>query len=134
MTKKLCFYSRHRQEIYLVSITSRLAMGYIQPPTHSYPEVLSLVVKWQKREANCLPPSSSKLKNEWSYTSLDPYAFVVRTGAILSIYVLLLTFEVSRLLHVPLGITLKNSTWFSHCVCVFCTDLRTNSDSCLTQH
>jgi len=48
------------------------------------------VVKWPKREANCLPLTSAKLKNEWSYTSLDPYTFVVRTGATLGIYVLLL--------------------------------------------
>jgi hypothetical protein len=67
-------------------------MGYIQHPNRSYPEVLSLVVKWPKREANCLPPSSYKFKNEWSYTSLDPYAFVVHTGATLRIYVLLLNF------------------------------------------
>ena len=26
----------------------------------------------------------------------------------------------------PPGLTFNNSTWCSHCVCVFCTDLRTN--------
>jgi hypothetical protein len=30
------------------------------------------------------------------------------------------------------GLTLKNSTWCPHCVYVFCTDLRTNSDFCVT--
>jgi hypothetical protein len=29
---------------------------------------------------------------------------------------------------------LKNSTWCPHCVYVFCTDLRTNSNFCLIKH
>jgi hypothetical protein len=29
---------------------------------------------------------------------------------------------------------IKNSTWCSHCVYVFCTDLRTNSNFCLKKH
>jgi hypothetical protein len=32
------------------------------------------------------------------------------------------------------GLTLKNSTWCPHCVYVFCTDLRTNSNFCLITH
>jgi hypothetical protein len=31
-------------------------------------------------------------------------------------------------------LTLKNSTWCPHCVYVFCTDLRTNSNFCLIHH
>jgi hypothetical protein len=36
--------------------------------------------------------------------------------------------------YVPPGLTLKNSTWCSHCVYVFCVDLRTNSNFCLIKH
>jgi len=43
-------------------------------------------------------------------------------------------FKASRLLYVPPGLTLKNSTWFSYYVYVFCMDLRTDSDFCRTQH
>jgi hypothetical protein len=35
---------------------------------------------------------------------------------------------------IPPGLTLKNSTWCPHCVYVFCTDLRTNSNFCLIKH
>jgi len=39
-------------------------------------------------------------------------------------------FKALRLLYLPPGLTLKNSTLCSHCVYVFffCTDLTTNSD------
>jgi hypothetical protein len=39
-----------------------------------------------------------------------------------------------RGLYIPPGLTLKNSTWCSHCVYVFCTDLRTNRNFCLIKH
>jgi hypothetical protein len=38
------------------------------------------------------------------------------------------------LLCVPTVLALKNSTRWSHCVCVFCTALRTNSDISIIQH
>lgn len=91
ITKKLFFHSWHRQEIYLVSKTSWPAVGLIQPATQSLSGGSSPVLKWPKREANCLPPSSDKLKNEWSYISPDPYAFMVRTEATLYICILLST-------------------------------------------
>ena len=37
-------------------------------------------------------------------------------------------FKARRLLYVRPGLTIRNSTWCPHCVYVFCTDLRTNSD------
>jgi len=43
-------------------------------------------------------------------------------------------FKATRMLYIPPGLSLKNSTRCSHCVYVFCTDLTTNSDFCLTQH
>jgi hypothetical protein len=36
--------------------------------------------------------------------------------------------------YVPPVLTLKNSTWCPHCVYVFCTDLRTNSNFWLIKH
>jgi len=33
----------------------------------------------------------------------------------------------------PGFLTLKNSTWWSHCIHMFCRDLRTNTDFCITQ-
>jgi len=33
-----------------------------------------------------------------------------------------------QLLYVSPGLMSKNSTWWSHCLCVFCMDLRTNSN------
>jgi len=29
---------------------------------------------------------------------------------------------------VPPGLEFKNRTWWSHCVCMFCKDLRTSSE------
>jgi hypothetical protein len=39
-----------------------------------------LGVKWPGREVDCSFPSSAVVKNEWSYTTLPPYAFVAWTG------------------------------------------------------
>jgi hypothetical protein len=43
-------------------------------------------------------------------------------------------FEAYRLLYVSPGITPKNSTWWLHCVCVFCMDPKTNSNLFRIQH
>jgi len=40
---------------------------------------LSSTVKRRKREASHLSPYSTKFKNEWSYTSPPPYAFMAST-------------------------------------------------------
>jgi hypothetical protein len=45
----------------------------------SYPVgtgVFSPEVKWLGHEADHLPPSSAKVKNAWSYTSIPPYFFM----------------------------------------------------------
>ena len=44
------------------------------------------------------------------------------------------SFNVSRLLYLPPGLTFKTSTWYSDCVYVFSTDRTTNSDFCFAQH
>jgi len=43
-------------------------------------------------------------------------------------------FKAYRLLYLPPGLKLKNSTWLSHCIYVFCVALRTNSNICFMHH
>ena len=57
-----------------------------QKSTHKnqqLPRALSLAGKLQGNKADQSPPSSAMVKNEWRYTLNLPYAFMVRTGAIL---------------------------------------------------
>ena len=73
------FESRRRQEIFHLSKSSRMALGPGKSPTQwihtvSFPEERRPV-----READHPPPSRAKVKNEWSYTSSPPYAFIVWT-------------------------------------------------------
>lgn len=42
-------------------------------------EALCLGVKRRERGAEYAPPSGAEVKNEWGYTSVPPYAFVVYT-------------------------------------------------------
>jgi hypothetical protein len=42
--------------------------GPTQPPSSVHTGLLSLGVKWPGHEVNQSPPSSTKVKNEWSYT------------------------------------------------------------------
>jgi hypothetical protein len=51
---------------------SRIALETNQPPIQWVLGDLSLMVKWLGFEADCSPPSSSKVKNMWSYTSTTP--------------------------------------------------------------
>jgi hypothetical protein len=45
---------------------------YTQPPIQWVPGALSLGVKRSGREADHSPPSSTEVKNAWSYTSTPP--------------------------------------------------------------
>jgi len=47
-----------------------------QPPIQWVLQVLSLGVKWPWCEADHSPPSSTKVRNVWSYTSIPPYVFM----------------------------------------------------------
>jgi len=58
--------------IQLFSRTSRLTLGLTQPPIYWVPGALSTGVKW--------PPPTANVKNEWTYTSTPPYAFMQCTG------------------------------------------------------
>jgi hypothetical protein len=61
---------------FLVTTTSGLALGFTQPPIQWVPGALSPGVKRPEREAGNSPPSSAKVKNEWSYTSTPQYIFI----------------------------------------------------------
>jgi hypothetical protein len=45
---------------------------FSQSPIQSVPGALSLEIKRQGREADQSPPSSTEVKNTWSYTSTPP--------------------------------------------------------------
>jgi len=47
-------------------------------------DVLSSGVKWPGREVYHFPPYIAETKNEWSYTSISPYAFTVSTATTLT--------------------------------------------------
>jgi hypothetical protein len=52
----------------------------LQPRQSSFEmviEALCLAVKWRERGAEYAPPSGAEVKNEWGYTSIPPYAFMV---------------------------------------------------------
>jgi len=40
-------------------------------------------LKWLESDTDHWPPSVIKFKNEWSYTFVPPYAFIVWTGVTL---------------------------------------------------
>jgi hypothetical protein len=70
-----------------------LALGHSQLPVHwgvhSQPE------KWPELDVDCSPPSSTEVKNEWSYTSDSPYAFMVWMGLYLfNFYSVLIIFHI----------------------------------------
>jgi hypothetical protein len=58
--------------IFLFTTASRTALVPTQPPMQLVPEVLSLGIKRPGRESDHSPPSSSEVKNAWSYTYILP--------------------------------------------------------------
>jgi len=62
-------------EIYLFTIASKPALGPTQPPIRWVTGVLSLGIKRPRRAADHSPPTSSKVKNAWSHTSIPQYVF-----------------------------------------------------------
>jgi hypothetical protein len=63
------FKSWYGLEIFLLTTTSRLALGPTQPPIQWVLGALSFGVKQLGHEADHSPPSSAEVKNEWIYTS-----------------------------------------------------------------
>jgi hypothetical protein len=72
----LGFDSRQVLGIFLFTTASRTALGPTRPPIQWVRRVLSLGVKRQGREGDHSPPSSTEVKNAWSYTSTPPYVFM----------------------------------------------------------
>jgi hypothetical protein len=71
----LGFDSRRGLGIFIFTTAmSRTALGPTQPPIQWVPGALPLGVKRPGREVDHSPPSSAEVKNEWSYTSITPYA------------------------------------------------------------
>jgi hypothetical protein len=66
------FESRQGLGIFLFTTVSRPALGPIKPPIHWVPGALSVGVKRPGREGDHSPPSSTEVKNVWSYTSSPP--------------------------------------------------------------
>jgi hypothetical protein len=71
-TRVLGFDSRRGLGIILFTTASRTALGPTQPPIHWVPGALSPGVKHPGHEADHSPPSSSEVKNAWSYISTPP--------------------------------------------------------------
>jgi hypothetical protein len=73
----LGFDSQWELGILLFTTVSRTGLGPTQHPIQWVPGALSLGVKLLGRKADHSPPSSSKVKNAWSYTSIPQYVFMV---------------------------------------------------------
>jgi hypothetical protein len=61
----------------LLATASRPTLGPIQPPIQWILEALSARIKRPGREAGNSPPSSTEVKNEWSYTSTRLHGVVL---------------------------------------------------------
>jgi hypothetical protein len=65
-----------RVKNFIFSMSSRSALGPIQPPIQWLPATISPGVKLPGREADHSPPTSAEFKKIWIYTSTPPYAFM----------------------------------------------------------
>jgi len=59
MTEETGFNSQLKQEIFLLSRVSKLALGPIHTPTQRIPGALSPIIKLSEYEADYPPPSSA---------------------------------------------------------------------------
>jgi len=70
------FNSQEGQGRDFFTTTSRMDLGPIQSPIQWVLGVLSPGVKQPGHKDDCSPPSSTKVKNMWSYTSTPQYVFM----------------------------------------------------------
>jgi hypothetical protein len=72
-------------KVYLFSKPSTLKIGRTHFAVQWATGALSLLLKRQGPEADYSPQSRAEAKNEWKYTSIALYAFMVRQGTTLSL-------------------------------------------------
>ena len=83
-TKEPQFDFKHRQQTFLFPKASRRDLVPIQLPT--WPVTVDLSPEYSGRsEADHLPSSSAKFKNDWSCTATSPYAFMACIATILAL-------------------------------------------------
>jgi hypothetical protein len=75
---ELWFDLKKEHEICMVSKAFILAVGPMPPFSNSV--ALSPGVHQPEHETYCIPPSSTEVKNEWSYYSTPSYAFMACKG------------------------------------------------------
>jgi hypothetical protein len=63
-------------KIFLLSTSSRPALGSTQPPLQRVPVALSSVIKRSGREADHSPPIFAEVKNIFIYKFIPPYVFM----------------------------------------------------------
>jgi hypothetical protein len=85
-TNEIWFDFQQEQEVFVFSEVSRPALGHTQSYQHNgYGQSLS----GAEYKASHSLPSSAKIKNAGSYTSIPPYTYMVCTGTTLHHYTLL---------------------------------------------
>jgi hypothetical protein len=67
---------RYRLYLFLLSTSSRPALGFTQPHIQWIPGVLSTGVKRPGREAGHSPPASAEVNKMWIYTFTPTYDFM----------------------------------------------------------
>jgi hypothetical protein len=92
--------------IFLFATASKPALRPTHPPIHYVPEAISPEIK-----AHHSPPSSTEVKNAWSYTSTPPHVFV---GAVLSSVQGQFTFNLTYTTEYEFGQTLAVHPLFVH--------------------
>jgi hypothetical protein len=70
-TEELGLHSRQGQTIFLLSRDSIQALGPTKTAIYWVLMALSLEIEWSEHEIEHIPPSSAKVKNEWSYLHLQ---------------------------------------------------------------
>jgi hypothetical protein len=68
---------RGSEVFFLLTTTSRWALGPTQPPIQWVPWVPSSGVKWPRCEINHSPPFCAEVKNVWNYIFTPPYIFML---------------------------------------------------------
>jgi hypothetical protein len=102
-----------RSSEFFFDSVSRPALGPIQPPIQWVPGTLYLEVKRPEHESDHSSPSSTKVKNSWSYTSTPPNTFMV-------LYLVTAQWKI-YLYFISLSLSLCRSVFLPYvlCFCIF---------------